>query len=502
MINRIFTNVLTALYQPFGFSIIMSIFATFFILYIQDHGWKNSWKIWLNKLRLEIEFRKSFLFCFCVTMILFKTLFNRNMWLNPLSNIFGTWTLYQNGEFTTEPIENIILFIPFTFLFNWIIKDRMEKKYNFQGNIFVTSMRLSFLFSLMIEIFQLLLRLGTFQFSDIFYNTLGGIIGGSIYWTYSKLKNCFKNKKKEKCKMSKRTTLLIMAAGMGSRFGCGIKQLTPVGPNKELIIDYSVYDAAEAGFNKVVFIIRKDIESDFREIIGDRLEKSLKGKIEIEYAFQDITDLPEGYSVPEGRTKPWGTGQAVLAAKNLIHEPFAVINADDYYGKEAFVKIHDYLVEHSNEQHHYCMAGFILENTLSENGGVTRGICQLDENDLLIGVQETSDIIKTENGASVNGKEINAKYHVSMNMWGMTTEFLTILDKEFSVFLRGMADPQKSEYLLPIIVDNLIKNDTVTVKMLETQDKWFGVTYAEDKESVIKSFNELVEKGIYKSPLF
>lgn len=298
------------------------------------------------------------------------------------------------------------------------------------------------------------------------------------------------------------TTLLIMAAGIGSRFGGGIKQLTPVGSNDELIIDYSVYDAAEAGFNKVVFIIRKDIESDFRGIIGDRLEKSLKGKIEIEYAFQDINDLPEGYSVPEGRKKPWGTGQAVLAAKELIHEPFAVINADDYYGKEAFVKIHDYLVEHGNEQHHYCMAGFILENTLSENGGVTRGICQLDENDLLIGVQETSDIIKTENGASVNGKEINAKSHVSMNMWGMTTEFLTILDKEFSVFLGGMVDPQKSEYLLPIIVDKLIKDNTVTVKMLETQDKWFGVTYAEDKDSVIKSFNELVEKGIYKSPLF
>ncbi len=299
--------------------------------------------------------------------------------------------------------------------------------------------------------------------------------------------------------MNKKATLLIMAAGIGSRFGGGIKQLTPVGPNNELIIDYSVYDAVEAGFNKVVFIIRKDIESDFREIIGDRLEKTLKGKIEIEYAFQDITDLLEGYSVPEGRTKPWGTGQAVLAAKDLIHEPFAVINADDYYGKEAFVKIHDYLVEHGNEQYQYCMAGFILENTLSENGGVTRGICQLDENDLLIGVQETSDIIKTENGASANGIEINAKSHVSMNMWGMTTEFLTILDKEFSVFLEGMIDPQKSEYLLPIIVDKLIKENTVTVKMLETQDKWFGVTYAEDKDSVIKSFNELVEKGIYKS---
>lgn len=296
------------------------------------------------------------------------------------------------------------------------------------------------------------------------------------------------------------TTLVVMAAGIGSRFGGGIKQLTPVGPNGEIIIDYSIHDALEAGFNKVVFIIRKDIEEEFRRVIGDRMEKKCK----VEYAFQEKENLPEGYSVPEGRVKPWGTGQAVLACKGIVKEPFAVINADDYYGKEAFVKIHDYLVEHAGDQYNYCMAGFILVNTLSENGGVTRGVCKVDENGYLVDVDETSDIIKTADGAAVAGsdKPIDAKSHVSMNMWGLTPEFIDILDRGFSEFLENLnANPLKAEYLLPIIIDKLIKEGKASVTVLETQDKWFGVTYAEDKQYVIDSFKRLVEDGVYSSPL-
>lgn len=293
------------------------------------------------------------------------------------------------------------------------------------------------------------------------------------------------------------TTLLVMAAGIGSRFGGGVKQLTPVGPNNELIIDYSVFDAIEAGFNKVIFVIRKDIEKEFRAVIGNRLAK----KYQIEYAYQEINNLPDGFSVPAGRTKPWGTGQAVLAAKDLIHEPFAVINADDYYGQEAFLKIHDYLLCHGTEQHSYCMAGFILENTLSENGGVTRGICQMDENDCLITVKETSNIVKTNNGATVDGAIIDAKSLVSMNMWGLTPAFLMTLEKGFAQFLTTMENPQKTEYLLPVIIDKLIKEGIASVKVLPTQDKWFGVTYAADKQVVTDSFKQLVEKGVYRSPL-
>jgi len=296
------------------------------------------------------------------------------------------------------------------------------------------------------------------------------------------------------------TTLVVMAAGIGSRFGGGIKQLTPVGPNGEIIIDYSIHDALEAGFNKVVFIIRKDIEEEFRRVIGDRMEKKCK----VEYAFQEKENLPEGYSVPEGRVKPWGTGQAVLACKGIVKEPFAVINADDYYGKEAFVKIHDYLVEHADDQYNYCMAGFILANTLSENGGVTRGVCKVDENGHLVDVDETSDIIKTADGAAIAGsdKPMDANSHVSMNMWGLTPEFIDILEKGFSEFLDNLSDnPLKAEYLLPIIIDKLIKEKKATVTVLETQDKWFGVTYAEDKQYVIDSFKKLVEDGVYSSPL-
>lgn len=299
------------------------------------------------------------------------------------------------------------------------------------------------------------------------------------------------------------TTLLIMAAGIGSRFGGGIKQLAPVGPNGEIIMDYSIHDAIKAGFKKIVFIIRKDIEADFREVIGNRVEKICeKSNVKVEYVFQSIDNIPNGVSVPEGRTKPWGTGQAVLAAKDVVKEPFAVINADDYYGKEAFVKIHEFLTSEVKPTE-FCMAGFVLKNTLSENGGVTRGVCKVNENGYLTDVVETSDIVKTENGAQANGQEIDINSLVSMNMWGLSPEFMCTLEKGFDEFFQTIdANPLKAEYLLPIYIGQLLREDRVSVKILETQDKWFGVTYKEDKDFVVESFKKLIDGGVYSSDLF
>ncbi len=305
----------------------------------------------------------------------------------------------------------------------------------------------------------------------------------------------------------KETTLVIMAAGIGSRFGGGIKQLEPVGPNGEIIMDYSIHDALEAGFNKVIFIIRKDLEKDFKEVIGNRMEKVAN----VEYAFQELEDLPEGYEMPEGRTKPWGTGQAVLACRGILDTPFVVINADDYYGKEAFVKVHDYLVNvegKKNGKYDFCMAGFILGNTLSDNGAVTRGVCNIDENDILVDVNETSGIEKRGDkvvapAADGTEKEIDANSYVSMNMWGFTPDFLDELESGFEEFLSELGDnAEKKEYLLPTIVDGLIKSDKAEVKLLETKDKWFGVTYKEDKQTVVDSFKELIEKGVYPAKLY
>ncbi|MBQ8184224.1 MAG: nucleotidyltransferase [Lachnospiraceae bacterium] len=303
----------------------------------------------------------------------------------------------------------------------------------------------------------------------------------------------------------KKTALVVMAAGIGSRFGGGIKQLEPVGPSGEIIMDYSVHDALEAGFNKVVFIIRKDLEKDFKEIIGNRMEKLT----EVEYAFQEVDNLPEGFTKPEGRTKPWGTGQAVLSCKGIINEPFVVINADDYYGKEAFVKVHDFLVqEHPDDgKLKFCMAGFILGNTLSDNGAVTRGVCKVEDG-FLTGVVETSGIVKTADGAAAPDAEGNlvamdAKGHVSMNMWGLTPEFLNTLDAGFKEFLSQLKPGDiKAEYLLPGIVDSMIQSGKATVEVLETRDKWFGVTYKEDKQSVVDAFKDLIAKGVYKEKLF
>ncbi len=296
-------------------------------------------------------------------------------------------------------------------------------------------------------------------------------------------------------------SLVIMAAGIGSRFGGGIKQLTPVGPNGELIIDYSIHDALEAGFDKVVFIIRKDLEKDFREMIGERIEKVCK----VEYVFQELDMLPDGFEKPADRTKPWGTGQAVLCCKSVLKEPFAVINADDYYGKEAFQKVYQFLCGHDDTEHQYCMAGFILDNTLSDNGTVTRGICQVNGSENLVCIDETKGIQRDLDGRikDADDRVIPDGTHVSMNMWGLTSEFLDILEDGFAAFLSGLSkEDLKAEYLLPIIIGDLLREQKVSVKVLETPDKWFGVTYQEDKQTVMEAFCDLIRQGVYKTPLF
>ena len=298
-----------------------------------------------------------------------------------------------------------------------------------------------------------------------------------------------------------KTTLVIMAAGIGSRYGGGIKQLAAVGPNGEIIMDYSIHDAIEAGFDKIVFIIRHDIEQAFREAIGDRIEGICAGLgVELGYAFQELDALPEGVTLPEGRTKPWGTGQAVLACKDQLDGPFAVINADDYYGKQAFVLLHDFLQSYTPEKPGaLCMAGFVLKNTLSDNGAVTRGICRMNEEGYLTGVDETSGIEKTAEGAQAGGKVIDAESLVSMNTWGLTPEFADMLEKGFVEFFGGIAgNEMKAEYLLPIFIDSLLKQGKVDVKVLPTQDRWFGVTYQEDKPVVVESFAKLIEAGVYQ----
>mgnify|MGYP002674979987 FL=1 len=302
------------------------------------------------------------------------------------------------------------------------------------------------------------------------------------------------------------TTLIIMAAGIGSRFGEGIKQLAKMGPNGEIIMDYSIYDAKKAGFNKVVFIIRKDIFEEFEEVIGSRIKK----QIDVEYVFQELDDLPEGFELPEGRTKPWGTGQAILCCKDVVKDPFVIINADDYYGKEAFVKLHDFLVrgEDLGREFTMGMGGFILKNTLSDNGTVTRGVSVVDENGLLTQVHETTGIEMGEDGKikcdDPKVQEwISPGDKVSMNMWAGYPEFINYLAEDFKDFLVNVKEGDlKSEYLLPNIVDKLLKEKRANVKVLETQDRWFGVTYKEDKEIVQNAFSELIQTGVYTEKLW
>ena len=293
-----------------------------------------------------------------------------------------------------------------------------------------------------------------------------------------------------------KTTLVIMAAGIGSRFGGGIKQLASVGPSGEIIMDYSIHDALEAGFDKIVFIIRKDLEQDFKEIIGNRIEKLA----DVAYAYQELTDLPEGFTLPEGRTKPWGTGQAVLAAKKVIKTPFIVINADDYYGREGFKAVHEYLMNGGKS----CMAGFVLSNTLSDNGGVTRGICKMDENGNLTEIVETKNIVKTADGAEAGGVSVDVNSLVSMNMWGLTPGFLDVLENGFKEFFdkEVPSNPLKAEYLIPIFIGELLEQGKMSVKVLKTNDTWYGMTYHEDVASVKDSFRKMQENGVYKADLF
>lgn len=301
----------------------------------------------------------------------------------------------------------------------------------------------------------------------------------------------------------KRATLVIMAAGLGSRFKGGIKQLEPIGPNGEIMMEYSVYDAIEAGFDQVVFVIRKALEKDFRAIIGDKLAK----KIKVVYAYQELEDIPQEFQhLLEGRTKPWGTGQAILACKDVIDSPFLVINADDYYGKQSYREMYQYLTRQDRNPNELCMAGFVLKNTLSENGAVTRGICKVDAQGMLEKIVETKGIEKTEHGAVQRWegieKEIDADSAVSMNMWGMQPGFLEILDKGFYKFLSKVQQKEvKTEYLLPTIIGNLLEEDKVSVKVLKSKDCWFGVTYQEDKEKVMKELQALTDSGAYPNGL-
>lgn len=299
-----------------------------------------------------------------------------------------------------------------------------------------------------------------------------------------------------------RATLVVMAAGIGSRFGGGIKQLEPVGPNGEIIMDYSIKDAMAAGFDKVVFVIRKDLEKDFKEIIGNRIEK----QVEVAYAFQELDDIPEAFKETfKERTKPWGTGQAILCCKDVVKEPFLVINADDYYGKQAYKEAYNELTSGQNIQNgklQVSMVGFVLKNTLSENGGVTRGVCKVGQDQMLEKIVETHNIVKDGDKAKVitegGEKYIDVDSPVSMNMWGLQPDFFEVLETGFTEFLKKLnSSDLKTEYLLPTIIGGLLEEDKVEVKVLKSQDKWFGVTYKEDKESVVQAIKGLIGRGEY-----
>ncbi len=339
----------------------------------------------------------------------------------------------------------------------------------------------------------------------------------------------------------KQATLVVMAAGLGTRFKDGIKQLEPVGPHGELIIDYSIYDALEAGFSKVVFIIRRELEDDFRWTIGDRIAD----KVQVEYVYQELNDIPDAYkSAFAKRTKPWGTGQAILCCKDVVQEPFLVINADDYYGKEAYREAFGYLTrEDADEEQEagqdadteaaegadeeaeqkklkICMVAYILKNTLSKNGSVTRGVCTIGEDGMLRSVKEVPCIEERGDKAVAIGKkselELNPDSLVSMNMWGLTPEIFPVLENGFNEFLEQLKQEKtwrarlkrkknrpwlKKEYLLPTIIGDLLAKDEIEVKVLQSNDSWFGVTYKEDKEKVVQAIQNLIDEGEYPSEI-
>ena len=289
-------------------------------------------------------------------------------------------------------------------------------------------------------------------------------------------------------------TLLVMAAGMGTRYG-GLKQLDPVGPNNETIIDYSVYDAIRTGFNKVVFIIREEFRFEFE----NKITNKYADRINVEFAIQDLNNLPEGFSCPESREKPWGTGQAILSASKIIDEPFAVINGDDFYGKESFTLISEFYTEEKNTS--FSMVAFQLQNTLSNFGGVSRGICTVN-NRYVENISETHDIVINNNSiSSSSNKKLDGLEPVSMNMWGFTPKLFSYLERGFSQFLKLHSNEEKSEYLIPSEINNLIKSNEEKVRMLKSASSWFGVTYKEDKPFVETQIQDLISSGIYPSCL-
>ena len=304
----------------------------------------------------------------------------------------------------------------------------------------------------------------------------------------------------------KKPVLVVMAAGMGSRYG-GLKQIDPVDKEGHIIMDFSIYDAVQAGFQKVVFIIKKENEADFRSAIGDRLSNQL----EVSYVFQDLHNIPEGYEVPEGRVKPWGTAHAVYSCMDEIDGPFAVINADDYYGVEAFKLIYDYLSTHADDdKYRYTMVGYHLANTVTDNGYVSRGVCETNENGELVSVTERTRIEKYNGGVAYTEDDGNTWVQVpddttvSMNMWGFTKSILEEIKAGFPAFLdKGLQEnPMKCEYFLPTVVSNLLAEDKATVSVLKSADKWYGVTYKEDKKSVMDAISEMKQQGVYPEDLW
>ncbi len=297
-------------------------------------------------------------------------------------------------------------------------------------------------------------------------------------------------------------TLFVLAAGMGSRYG-GLKQLDGVGPSGETIMDYSIYDAVNAGFGKLVFVIRKSFETDFREKIVKKYEK----KIPVELVFQELDALPDGFTPHPDRVKPWGTNHAVMMGKNVIHEPFAVINADDFYGRESYKILGDYLKQLVESENHYCMVGYRVGNTLSESGSVARGVCETDASGNLTGVVERTQVMRVNGRVCYKDENdqwvpIDDNTPVSMNMWGFTPDYFRYSDDYFVQFLRENADNIKAEYFIPLLVNHLIVEGIATVRVLDTPSHWFGVTYAEDRPAVVAKLKELTEEGTYPSPLW
>jgi len=296
-------------------------------------------------------------------------------------------------------------------------------------------------------------------------------------------------------------TLLILAAGMGSRFG-GLKQVEPVGPNGEAIIDYTIFDAIRAGFGKVVFVIRESFADAFKE----KFEAKLSGKIDVEYVFQELDNLPEGFSLPEGREKPWGTAHAILVAKNVINEPFCAINADDFYGEGAYRIMADFL-NNSVQEQTFSMIGYQLKNTLSEHGSVSRGMCTVNENDNLVKIVETHNIFKKEGAAVTTAEDgsetpLTGNERVSMNFWGFHPSIFKTLESKFVQFLKTEIDKPKSEMYIPSVVFEMIEDNEAEVKVLKANSPWFGVTYKEDKPIVVNKINALIEEGVYPAKLW